>query len=153
MARMTSPVRGRRYRCGQERGRGRGRANGRHVEKGDRLGCMEVGVALIVDLDNSTSPFEWEIANVSSPTSGLLPRQLPAFGQPVGPVPRTTQENTLLKIFCLFVSFTLFDPIIEQTRLLAVRQKKKKKYFNITKDEFCLHLLASMSPWAFLSCS
>ena len=36
-------------------------------------------------------------------------------------------------MFCLFVSFTLFDLIFDQTRLLAVQQKNG--YFNITKDE------------------
>ena len=81
---------------------------------------------------HSTSPFEWDIANVSSSTSGLPLRQLLTFSQPVGPVPRKTRgKHTVEDV--LFVSFTLLDLIIDQTWLLAVQQTNE--YFNITMDE------------------
>ena len=105
---VTSPVRGRRYRRGQERGRGRGHANGRHVEKGDRLGCMEVGVALIVDLDNSTSPFEWEIANVSSPNKWLTTKAATGLRSTSWPCPQNNSgKHTVEDILFVCIIYSV----------------------------------------------
>lgn len=79
------------------------------------------------------SPFDWEATSISDSTSGLPPRQLPNFSEPTGPAPRTTRENTPLKIFRLFVSEPMFDLIVEQTRLFAIQQNDES--FSISKEE------------------
>jgi len=79
------------------------------------------------------SPFEWEVTNVSESTSGLPPRELPAFTQPTGPAPRTTREKTPLKMFNLLVTDPIFEAILEQTRLSAIQ--KGDESFDISKEE------------------
>ena len=79
------------------------------------------------------SPFDWEPTDVSESTSGLPSRQLSAFTQPIGPVPRTTRENTSMKMLRLLVTDPILDSIVEQSRLLAIQ--KGDKSFDVSKEE------------------
>jgi len=48
------------------------------------------------------SMFDWKPTDISQSTSGLPARQLPEFTQPTGSAPRTTRENTPMKMFKTF---------------------------------------------------
>ena len=95
------------------------------------------------------SLFDWEPTDVSESTSGLPSRQLSAFTQPIGPVPRTTRENTPMKMLRLLVTDPILDSIVEQSRLLAIQ--KGDKSFDVSKEKY-FPLLGSMLLWELFVC-
>ena len=76
--------------------------------------------------------FSWKLTKVSSSESALPPRNLRPYDQSPGPAERTVRENTPLKILQLFLTISIFEQIIEQSRLFAVQNGKK---FSMSMEE------------------
>ena len=86
-----------------------------------------------------SSEFDWKLNPVNTSTTGLPPRDLPPFSLPTSPTDPTKRETptdptkretatdptkretTPLQIFKLFVTVSILELIVEQTRLYSVQ--------------------------------
>ena len=76
--------------------------------------------------------FSWKLTKVCSSESALPARTVRNYDLSPGPAPRTVRENTPLKIFQLFVTVSIFELIIEQSKIYATQNGK---VFDLSMEE------------------